>query len=217
MRDQFTPEFTRYLPHFHRPGATFFVTFRLHDSLPQDFLDKLSRNFHTQRESLEKTHPPDLEWQLYLLQRAYFHEFDQCLDRCEYGPTWLKDPEAAIHVVNQLNRWDGVFYDLIGYTILPNHVHTLLDFSIQLQEDNSVDTSSYRNLDYIMDRVKGASARYINQVLGRVGTTFWQAGYHDRYIRDNRHLIAALNYLKQNPVKARLCTHWMEHPFTWVR
>ena len=217
MRDNFTPEYTRYLPHFHRPGATFFVTFRLFDSLPKVFLENLSGRYRDQREAIEQANPPDKEAQLYLLQRAYFLEFDQTLDKCEYGPTWLKAPQAALPLADQFNKFDGIFYLLIGYTILPNHAHAVLDFSIQLKPDGAVDTTAYKNLDYVINRIKGASARLINLALDRTGQTFWQAGYHDRYIRDQKHLVSAVNYLKQNPVAAGICTHWMQHPFTWVR
>jgi REP element-mobilizing transposase RayT len=217
MRDNYTPEYTRYLPHFHRPGATFFVTFRLFDSLPKEFMEQLSKKYHDQKEAIVQANPLDKEKQLYLLQRAYFLEFDQALDKCEHGPTWLKEPQCALPLADQLNKFDGEFYKLIGYTIMPNHAHAILDFSIQLKPDGSVDTATYKNLDYVMDRVKGASARYANLALDRTGQTFWQAGYYERYVRDQKHLVSAVNYLKQNVVAAKICTHWMQHPFTWVR
>ncbi|MCB0575815.1 MAG: hypothetical protein KDC61_14745 [Saprospiraceae bacterium] len=37
------------------------------------------------------------------------------------------------------------------------------------------------------------------------------------YTRYQKYLVPAVNYLKQNPVAAGICTHWMQHPFTWVR
>ena len=57
---------------------------------------------------------------------------------------------------------------------------------------------------------------FANLALGLTGQILWQAGSHDRYIRDGRHLAGAINYQKQNPVSAKLCDHRMEHPFTYI-
>ncbi len=216
MEDEFTPEYTRRLPHFLRAGYTFFVTFRLHGSLPMEFLEKLRTRFESQKSQIETQQSPDAKQQLDALHREYFYAYDQALDACEQGPTHLKDPKIALLVADQLSHFDKKYYHLIGYTLMPNHVHTLLDFSAQVKEDGTFDRKSYKNLDYVMDRVKGASARFANLELGTTGQAFWQAGFHDRYIRDQRHLTGALRYLKQNPVSAKLCDHWMEHPFTYV-
>jgi len=216
MQDEFTPEYTRRLPHFTRPGGIFFVTFRLYGSLPKGFLDKLLKDFEDRKSQIEAQQPRDVQQQLAALQREYFYAFDKALDACAYGPTHLKKPEIAPLVIKQLNRFDRQYYHLIGYTIMPNHVHTLLDFSAQILADGTFDRKNYKNLDYAMERVKGASARFANLALGLTGQSFWQAGSHDRYIRNSRHLTGAINYLKQNPVSAKLCNHWMEHPFTYI-
>jgi putative transposase len=219
MHSNFTPEYKRYLPHFQHLGATFFVTFRLADSLPKLFLDKTTAQYALTKAKIEQSDvsAPEKKIQIEILQRSYFIEYDQALDKCYNGPVWLKEPLVAKHVIEQLQRYDGQYYRLIGFTIMPNHVHTLLDFSIQLPpEQESGVPSNYRNLSAVIDLVKGASARLANLTLKRTGSKFWQAGYHDRYIRDARHLTGAINYLKQNPVSAGLCKHWMEHPFTWV-
>lgn len=151
-----------------------------------------------------------------ILSRDYFRKFDTGLEQCYSGPVYLKEPEVAFKVIEQLKRFDGTWYRLIAYTIMPNHVHVLLDFSIQSEASKSLGGSGYVNLDVVMNRIKGASARYANLVLGRTGEAFWQAEYHDRYIRNRRHLLAAIDYIKQNPVSAKICLHWREHLFTWV-
>ncbi len=210
------PEYTRALPHYHRYGATFFVTFRLHGSLPQEFLENLSLWYESEKQRIvDEISGEAQEKSMGLLQRDYFRKFDQALDQCLFGPIFLKEPEAAQKVVEQLNRFDGQWYKLLAYTILPNHVHTLLDFSIQLR-DTEFNKVTYKNLDYVMGRIKGASARYVNLALERTGNECWQSEYHDRYIRDRRHLVAAIDYIKHNVVSANICKHWLEHPFTWV-
>jgi putative transposase len=212
------PEYTRFLPHYHPVGATFFVTFRLHGSLPKVFLEELSAWHVAEKERIFTLRPgEEIEKALVLLQRDYFRKYDAALDQCLCGPVFLKDPAVAQHVVDQLVRFDGQWYRLDAYTLMPNHVHALLDFSIQVKPGEAVNMEHYKNLDYIMDRVKGASARYANLTLKHTGETFWQPEYHDRYIRDKRHLLAAIDYIKQNVVSAKICAHWREHAFTWVR
>ena len=41
--------YVRHLPHWRQEGATYFVTFRLHDSLPQSKLQELDRVRHLWR------------------------------------------------------------------------------------------------------------------------------------------------------------------------
>jgi len=211
------PEYTRFLPHYHPIGATFFVTFRLHGSLPKEFLEKLSAWNKAEKERISTETKGEAQTKvLALLHRDYFRKFDAGLDQCLSGPRFLKEPAVAQKVVEQLARFDGKWYRLLAYTILPNHVHALLDFSIQMNEFGSSENPEYVNLDLVMGRISGASARYANLVLRRTGNALWQPEYHDRYIRDRRHLLAAVDYIKQNPVSAKLCSHWREHVFTWI-
>jgi hypothetical protein len=46
--------YVRHLPHWRQGGATYFVTFRLGDSLPQSKLDELDQ----MRREWEQQHPP---------------------------------------------------------------------------------------------------------------------------------------------------------------
>ena len=62
----------------------------------------------------------------------------------------------------------------------------------------------------IRDRAwKGTSARRINQTIGTVGN-LWQREYHDRFIRDEEHGIAAVRYIAANPGR-------FDWPGLWIR
>ena len=210
-------EFTRQLPHYHRIGATFFVTFRLHGTLPKSFLEKLSHWHQKENTRLEALpDAPEKLWSLANLKRDYFQKFDAALDACLEGADHLKRPDIAHIVVQQLQRFDGIWYHLLAYTIMPNHVHVLLDFSVQISDPEKIDLDKYVNLDIVLNRIKGASARYANLALGHTGAHFWQKESHDRYVRNHLHLIAAVDYIKNNVVKAKICHHWQEHHATWV-
>ena len=48
---------------------------------------------------------------------------------------------------------------------------------------------------------------------GRPGSV-WTADYHDRYIRHLKHFEAAIDYVRCNPVKAGLCSHPSDWPWS---
>lgn len=97
---------------------------------------------------------------------------------------------------------------------MSNHVHALLDFSIQLENGKKLE--DYVQLDAVMKRIKGASSHFINLALNKTGTV-WDSESWDRYIRDLRHFCAARDYIRNNPVKAKLCNDWTEYLYTWIR
>jgi hypothetical protein len=74
---------------------------------------------------------------------------------------------------------------------LPDHVHTLIE------------TREGYPLSGILHSWKSYTANKANELLNRTGR-FWFPEYFDRYIRDERHLVAALSYIHANPVKAGL-------------
>ena len=85
---------------------------------------------------------------------------------------------------------------------MPNHVHVLL-------------VVGKVPLGKIVQSWKGASARWINLALGQSGT-LWGREYLDRFIRGDGHLLAAVRYIEQNAVRARLVREAGEWPGLWV-
>ena len=94
-------EYYRNLPHFHPDGASLFVTFRLHGTLPM----ATCRN------------------------GAAFATADGELERTTSGPDWLKQPEIAECVTEIIRQGDKVrdLYRLLAFVVMPNHVHMLIE------------------------------------------------------------------------------------------
>src|SRR5690349_3144273 len=93
-----------YLPHFDSPETPQFVTFRLFDSLPAEAIEKLK-----------------------LLQgRIGDADRDTLLD-VGSGNCWLRHPGVAQIVEDALLHFDGERYRLIAWSIMPNHVHALIE------------------------------------------------------------------------------------------
>ena len=118
-----------------------------------------------------------------------------------YGACHLRRPEIARMVQDALLHFDGERYRLIEWCIMPNHVHVLIE------------QSPGHRLSDIVQAWKSFSSKQANRLLGRSGP-FWAREYFDRYIRDEGHLAAARRYIRENPVKARLCERAEDWPWS---
>ena len=110
------------LPHWQQPGATYFITFRMADSLPASMLQDLE----DERLHWQQNHPPPLSPELEAeYHRLFSARVDQWLDE-GHGSCVLRQPELRSTVVESLNHFDQQRYELLSYVIMPNHVHGLL-------------------------------------------------------------------------------------------
>lgn len=115
-----------------------------------------------------------------------------------YGECLLRHPEVAAITENALLHFDGQRYLLLAWGVMPNHVHLLIQ------------TREGWNLSDLLHGWKSFTAHAINSHLGRNGAV-WMTDYFDRYIRDDLHLAAVVEYIHANPVKAGLVDeekHW---------
>ncbi len=204
-----TPEsvYRRNLPHVQPPGATFFITFRLTGSLPAAVIATLYAEAERVRTELERApNSPQRAERLYLAERQFFAEWDAALDRGE-GPDWLRNPEVAKLVTDNMHYFAGKRYDLLAYCIMSNHVHVVLAPLLKAE-------GTYYPLAQIMHTMKGYTAGQANQLLGRTGE-FWLHESYDHYVRDQAELERIIAYVVNNPVKAGLVADWQAWPWTY--
>jgi len=173
-----------YLPHRDRGGLRQMVTFRLADSLPQAKLRQLEQELQVL---------PDTE-----RDRARRTQIEQWLD-AGMGSCALRHPEAARFVQSALRHFDDDRYALLAWCIMPNHVHVLIG------------TWEPWPLAGILHSWKSFTAKWLlkHNTSLRLGLSdpkrVWAREYWDRYIRNERHLMNAVAYIEENPVKAGLC------------
>ena len=165
-----------YLPHFDRPGLVQSLTFRLADSLPRTFLDQCQRELRAL---------PKSERRVQKEKRIAAY-----LDRGE-GACHLRDPRIAELVENAMLHFDGERYRLLGWCVMPNHVHAVIA------------TEDGHPLGRVMHSLKSFTAKEANRILGRAGR-FWQREYHDRFVRDEKHFVRVMRYVEGNAVLAGL-------------
>ncbi len=189
-----------YLPHVKRESASYFVTFRLADSLPREVLLKLQAEranrltaFQAQIAASEKfvTTPPEPDI-LDEIERNYRRKLENYLDR-GHGKCWLRTPDIAELVANALRFFEHQRYELKAWVVMPNHVHAVL-----WPTPNQI-------LGEILQSWKRYTAREANKKLGCIGLSFWQPESFDHWIRNDAELARCCDYVVRNPVKARLC------------
>lgn len=177
----------RNLPHWEQTSATYFVTFRLADAVPQSIL----RQWKEELENWRKFHPEPWDPSTkYEYQRRFQDSREHWLDQ-GHGECILKKSDVAQIVVNALRHFDRARYVLDAFVVMPNHVHVL----VQLAQDHA--------LTDILHSWKSFSAKTINQLLGRTGR-IWQEESYDRIVRDWNELLRYRDYILRNPEKAKL-------------
>lgn len=213
----------RHLPHWRQDGASYFATFRLCDSLPQDKLHEL----HQLRKEWKVRHPmPYSRTQLDELSRETMLRVERWLDQGR-GSCLLRDPRAARLVTDSMHYFDLQRYELGCYVVMPNHVHAIVrPFTVgwicnpsqsragsqELCLDPKVMDGSTWELEGILQSWKRHTARTINKLVG-LHDSLWQQESFDRIIRDEEHLWRAIQYIGANPFTARLtvkqCPRWI--------
>ncbi|MFA6101881.1 MAG: transposase [Victivallaceae bacterium] len=177
----------RHLPHWTKKGVTYWITFRLRDSLPQEKLNRwrIERDFW-----LEANPEPwtDIQWNEY--NQRFGLRFNEWLD-AGAGSCILARSDVRGKVCECLTAFNNDRYRIIASVIMPNHVHMLLE------------TADAHLLSNILKGMKGTSARKVNQLLNESGS-FWADESYDHIVRSETQLHFLIEYVKNNPIKAGL-------------
>lgn len=193
--------YKRRLPHIQIAGATYFITFRLANSLPREALDKLAE----EKQKITRL-PESLKESAH---REWFAKYDDYLDKALHGNLYLNNKQIADMVGESIQFRDGKKYDLIAYCIMLNHVHLICT---PLKKSDGTSFS----LTEILHSLKRHTAREANKVLQRQDT-FWQDESYDHFIRDDAELERIVKYVLYNPVKAELVEEQTDWKWTYCK
>jgi len=197
--------YRRYLPHLEIQNSSYFVTFRLAGSVPL----KVIENWKSEREEILKLALSNRrslsEHEKQRLKFLFCAKIDDYSDKGR-GDCWLENPGIAQLVVNALRYFDSQRYNLHAWCVMPNHVHVVFTVISDGAETDS-------DLDRILHSWKSFTSHEANKILARSGT-FWQSEYYDHLIRCNEDFGHCVEYTLQNPVKAGLCSHWDQWPWS---
>lgn len=175
------------LPHWQQDGVWCFITWRLADSLQQEFVHQWKRD----RDAWLAAHPQPWEREIEAEYHSRFSDgFMAQLDQ-GFGACILKEKPCANAVEQALLFFNGQRYTLKSFVIMPNHVHVL----VRLHDGFP--------LEKVVQNWKERSAKAINAALGATGSV-WQKDYFDRLIRSAEHWEFTDGYIRHNPEKAGL-------------
>jgi putative transposase len=239
---EYKKQYRRRLPHIHPLGATFFITFRLADSIPREVWKELRERLALIYSELadESVGEPAS-----VLEREHlwFQEYEERLHNTRDGPFWLKDERIAALVAEAFHHLDGDRYRLDAFCVMPNHTHVVLMplpttesgkeacLNHQLVNDREGNLGylvedengqrqfvaiTFHSLASIMHSIKRHTALKANRLLGR-SDAFWQDESYDHYTRDHEEWLRTIRYVLNNPIKAGFVKEWQEWRWNWRR
>ena len=146
----------RRLPHWRQFGVTYFITFRLADSVPQPLLHQ----WRAERAIWLEWHP--LPWRQdehREYEERFIGRIQEWLD-AGMGVCYLRRPEMRNQVERCLLHFDGTRYHVDAFVLMPNHIHAVIK------------PARAHDLSTVLQGIKGVSAHRCNKLLG-LKTTFW--------------------------------------------
>jgi REP element-mobilizing transposase RayT len=170
------------LPHVRQEGVTYFVTFRLANSLPAEKW----KQWLSERDLWLNEHPEPHDKQT---KAEYFKKFNErihyWLDQ-KYGDCALEKYPAAKKIVDDaLQHFNNDRYILDEYVVAANHVHVL------------VTPLGENDLSDVLHSWKSFTANKINQLTGDSGK-FWQKESFDHAVRSPESLEHFREYIRNH-------------------
>lgn len=189
--------YQRNLPNWRQPGATYFITFRLNDSLPRAFVEQVQREQQVWQPRIthelklhNDTLPGSTQEEYQAWQLRHWRKAETLMDEC-HGSCLLRQSHIRDIVSRSLIYFEGNRHHMHGFVIMPNHVHlAVMPFEGWEIED-------------LLQSWKGFTSREIAKVTSRPGQ-LWQHDNWNRIIRDEDHWQRVMRYITRNPAKAKL-------------
>jgi REP element-mobilizing transposase RayT len=184
------------LPYWTQAGASYFMTFRLNDALPNRVIDQYLREQEAWRVRLqfEREQLGDLagetgqEYEAFQI-RAY-RSFETILDE-GLGSCVFKDPIQRQIVTEVLLQFHGDHYMAHSFVVMPNHLHLVV---------KPLDGQNPENL--LLFWMKAVALRLGQNVQVKGG--LWHVDTWIRMIRNEEHWLRAMRYTLKNPEHAKL-------------
>jgi menaquinone-specific isochorismate synthase len=187
------------LPHWEAEGGTYFVTFRLRDSLPQSALGSIRFERKDILLTAERQGRQPSATELKRLKELFSERVEAYLDSGS-GACHLAKPQIADMVAGALQFFDGRRYRQFAWSVMPNHVHAVFRAMPNWP------------LEKIMHSWKSFTGKEANKLLKQVGD-FWEEEYFDHLIRDEEEFYRYIEYVASNAKRAGL-EGWK---WVWVR
>ncbi len=189
--------YRRNLPHWRQPGVTYFLTFRLRDSVPRDVLERVREERIQWKGRLQderSKHGGSLpeavleEYNAFLIRM--YRLVEEVMD-AGHGDCVFSDVGLRNVVTEALLYFHGQRCEMHGFVVMPNHVHACVRPLQDWQPEQ------------LLHSWKRFTTHQINERLGRAGP-LWQQDTWDRIVRDDEHWFRVMRYIMRNPGHAKL-------------
>ena len=200
-----------YLPHFESPLRIQHVTVHLADSLPKSAIERID----SQLECLS-------DEDRIVERRRRLHEWIDA----GHGSCLLREVDCAKVVENALFHFDGERYQLFAWVVMPNHFHVLFQpmegwpmADVVASWKRYTATEIKKWLRARQESGDPGSATLLRGTASELAflagdSPIWPREYWDRYIRNEKHFNAVIDYIHYNPVKAGLCKLPQNWPYS---
>ena len=183
-----------FLPHWEQAGCTYFITWRMADSVPMEKF----RQWQRDRALWIAAHPKPWDAETWKEFGRHFEgRIQEWLDLGE-GSRFLSSSEARQIVVDSLHFFDGQRYYLGDYVVMPNHVHVLFTPMAEFK------------LKKLLHSWKSFTAKALLKRFPEAPKPFWLQESFDHIVRSEAQLNHYQQYIRENPSKASL------KPGTWT-
>ncbi|MDD2230912.1 MAG: transposase [Candidatus Cloacimonetes bacterium] len=199
---------SRSLPHWFDVDKPVFITYRLRFTLPNVIVQELQKRKTEWFKEIQNLETEAKQTKLASKDGVFFAWFDELITKSIEVPQILHEREITDIIADSFRYFDNIRYQIIAYCIMPNHVHVLIS---PLKQANG----EIYPLSHITYTWKKFTAAAINSFLGKSGN-LWQQESYDHLVRDETELEKVIDYIIQNPVKARLVDKWEDWYGTWL-
>lgn len=218
------------LPHFQQPGQAYFITWCLKDAVPPKALIRYTQKLELLKSQIKTTGAANsnspvnnrdseiatpknpetekLKQEYYAVRKKYIKAYNDFLDTNQKPTIDLSIPANTNIILNSLRFWENKKLKNFAITVMPNHVHWVMQLFDKDQNGKAV------YLQDILYSVKRFTSSQINKAGKHCGAV-WQKESFDTTIRDEKHLYHTITYTLNNPVKAGLVQDWRKWPGTW--
>ncbi len=110
-------------------------------------------------------------------------------------------------------------FRLIGYVVMPEHVHLLIDEAPKVPPAKVIQVLKHRVSRMLRGKKRSAQGQLTLRFSGDLADhrRFWQRRYYDFNVYSEKKLREKLNYMHENPVKRALVTHPRDWPWSsWL-
>jgi REP element-mobilizing transposase RayT len=182
------------LPHWEVAEGRYFVTIHLAGAIPPQGQERI----HAMTQEYEKLSEHDAEGRLNV-QRRIYREMESWLDRTDFAAD-LQRPDVARMVIDAIRFRQGTTWNMLEYVVMPSHLH--LFFELRRE-----------GLKHCLEQFKRWTGHEAAKLLGREGPRFWQDEWFDHWSRSDEEDEKIIEYIRQNPVKAKLVKDYRDWPY----